>query len=176
MCPQKPAQLYRNQHTFELMQELDKAAHAFVCHIQCTRHYKFVAMTAVKGRAHCLIGKRCNSADSNVITSQTIETEKCLRSTADGMPWSLADSLEERSSEMRHRAAEQLKSHCCLCQTLWVNSLTPELNAPPDILIYFQSSIYSYNADLPEQSFCVCVCFFVLVLFLVFWRRPLLIP
>lgn len=96
------------------------------------------------GRAHSLIGKGCSSVDSNVITSQTIRTEKCLTSTADGMLWSLADSLEEaffRDAPQRGRAATM--SLLPVCQTQWVNSLAPEQNVPPHILIYlyFQRSI-----------------------------------
>lgn len=44
MCLQRPTQFYRNQHTFELQEELDKAAQTFVYYMW---QYKFVAMNAV---------------------------------------------------------------------------------------------------------------------------------
>lgn len=133
--------------------------------------YKFVTVTVAGESA---LFDCCGSADSNVITSQTIQTEKCLTSTADGMPWSLADSLEEaffRDAPQSSRAAK--KSLLPVCQTLWVNSLTPEQNAPPHILmyLYFQSHIYSYNTDLPEQSFCENVCCLSAVQFTWEWFR-----
>lgn len=107
-------------------------------------HNKSLWLWLPQERAHSLIGKGCSSADSNDITSRTIQTEKCLTSAADGMPRSLADSLEEAVfSDAPQSSRAATMSLLPVCQTQWVNSLAPEQNVPPHILIYldFQSSI-----------------------------------
>lgn len=153
-----PAKANSTNTHFSSCRNADEATHILLSFIFNARDNISLRLWPRRRRANSLIGKRCGSADSNVITSQTIRTEKCLTSTADGMPRSLADSLEEaffRDAPQSSTAAQ--KSLLPVCQTLWVNSLlTLEQNAPPHILIYlyFQSHIYSYNTDLQEQSFC----------------------
>lgn len=147
---QWPIQFCRHRHTFGLVEELGEATHTSPCSIQRTWQCRFVAMSAARaGALFCWQTRCCGSVDGNAFTSQTIQTEKRLTSPADGMPWSFADSLEEasfRDAPQSSRAAQ--KSLLPVCQTLWVNRLTPEQNSPPHILIYLYFRSYIYNSAI----------------------------